>query len=175
MRRANRDPAAFIPSAPPEPVTGTRRRAKTTDEFAPPKPKAERKPPETSCSQRLKYFAEADVLRQASKWDDARPGHFVALYGMLHARTYGAPPAELERGRDYAQAILAAATLLKREFESDPARMFEFLRWTWAREEGREKWRRQNANGGSRIGWRLQFGAALITDYRVERARRQHG
>ncbi len=107
--------------------------------------------------------------------DGFRPKHLVALYARLHARVYGAEPQELADGKSFFAASSAAERLVRVEFAGTPDRALDFLRWTWRREADREKWRRQNpgGSGGGRIGWKLQFaGRALVTDYRVEMARR---
>jgi hypothetical protein len=176
MRRAHHeDPEAPIPPQPSAEDRPGRARALSTDVFAPPKAKAPRKPPTTDRRRRQQYAEEAEDIRGRRAWAEMRPGHFVALYVACHERVYGAAPTELDVGRTHALAVLAASRLLKQEFHEDPARMFDFLRWAWDREEAREKWRRDNRREGGRIGWRLQFGAALVTDYRVEASRRKHG
>ena len=116
---------------------------------------------------------EGAAKRAASgEWDGASPMEMVAAYALLHEHVYGVAPGELDpKSRMYAAG--AAARMLTGEFGGEPAEMAEFLRWTWDREAKREKDRRHNGRDGGRIGWRLQFGGAILTDYRVSRNRRR--
>lgn len=102
----------------------------------------------------------------------------VALYAALHSEVYGVFPAELQ-GKTWVHACAAAKRLVAEQFGGDYAAATEFLRWVWQREQGREKWRRENlgkkggsANASGRIGWALQFARqALVTDYRTAQNR----
>lgn len=117
--------------------------------------------------------AEREVERMVDEhcWDGARGTHFVALHSMLHRRVYGVDPGYGARERMLAAG--AAARALGAEFGDDPAAMAEFVRWSWVREQGREKWRRANGREGGRLGWRLQFSGSLVADYRIDLARRK--
>ncbi len=106
-----------------------------------------------------------------SSWDDARPLDFVAAYAVQHLKVYGVDASELV-ARERHTAMLAAGRMLKEVFDGDAAAMADFIRWTWRREHEREVWRRQNNRSGGRLGWRLQFGGALIADYQLDKARR---
>jgi len=117
---------------------------------------------------------EAQAMMGAGDWSAATPRHFVAAYEMMHTKVYGVAPAELTpQGRMAAAG--AAYRILEKEFEGDRQEMADFVRWTWVRENTREqKLRAGNTRyGGFRVGWRLQFGPALVTDYRLAKARRQ--
>jgi hypothetical protein len=114
---------------------------------------------------------EARAMMRSADWNEATPRHFVAAYAMLHERVYGAAPGELTPTVRL-QAAGAAGRMLKQEFDGDNAQMAAFLHWTWMREKGREDWRRANRREGGRIGWRLQFNGSLLTDYRVDKARK---
>lgn len=108
-------------------------------------------------------LAEVDRMVASKDWSAARPRHFVALYFKMHAHVYGTEPAEL-RGKTWTAACLMAARLFERELGSDVDRFVNFLAWTWKREK------RAHARGSDdrrRMGWRLQFSPALVTDYRV--------
>lgn len=107
-------------------------------------------------------------------FDDADPRLMVGLYSALHELVYGVAPDDL--ARDWSQAVAAAKRMLDQQFSDDAPRMTMFLKWTWAREKDREKWRVENRRDGSRIGWRLQFQSlSLLTDYKVFIARRVNG
>ena len=102
-------------------------------------------------------------------WGRAEARHFVALYAVLHERVYGAAPAEL-RSEAWWGAVSAAGKMLREEFGGEPARMLDFVRWTWRREQGREK-KRGDEQEVRRVGWKLQFLTRhLLTDYRVANA-----
>lgn len=107
---------------------------------------------------------------KSGDWSDATPRDFVALYAMLHNRVYGVEPEDLTSStRLYAASL--AHKLLDRSFGGDQGEFAGFIRWVWIREEGREKWRRQNNVSGGRISWRLQFNGALVADWRIDRVR----
>lgn len=130
----------------------------------------ERKPNITP-ARAQRFAAEAEHMRETQDWDDATPGHLVALYAWCHAKVYGVEAAELHSGATYAQAVAAAKRLVDVEFSGDVTAAVGFVRWTWGREASRERWRRENGRDGGRIGWRLQFGPAMMTDYRIAMAR----
>ncbi len=108
----------------------------------------------------------------SGEWEGATPRHLVALYEVLHQDVYGVEASDMTP-RERQQAALAAGRVVKDEFDGDVAAAVELIRWAWKREEGREKWRRENGRSGSRLGWRLLFGAMLV-DWRLERERAKH-
>lgn len=114
---------------------------------------------------------EVDEMMNSGDWSDASPAVFVALYALLHERVYDVEPAELTP-KERLHAAGAAARLLLHTFGGDKSKLAEFMRWTWMREAKTEKWRRDNIQPGRRIGWRLQFGQALVTDWRLDSSRR---
>lgn len=117
---------------------------------------------------RAKYRAEEEEIRASGDWAHAVPGHLVALYEVLHRVVYGIDPAELaESSKEWAMAARAAHVMVEREFGGSVAAAAEFFRWTWAREQGREKYRREHGKPSNRILWRWQFGGSILTDYRV--------
>jgi hypothetical protein len=104
-------------------------------------------------------------------FDSAKASELVGLYSLLHALVYGVRPEEL--AVEWTSAVAAARRQLVSQFDGRPSRLVAFLRWTWKRESKREKKRRSNgASEVYRVGWRLQFGNSLLTDYRVAVARR---
>lgn len=139
------------------------------DSFAT-KAKPKRKKTARSASGYSKSVEEAMVFAKHGDWEGAEPRHMVGLYAALHTQVYGVPPDELKdvwRG-----AVASAKSMLEKNFDNDPYKLVEFIRWTWLRERKREEKRRAEKQDGSRIGWVLQFKhQAMLTDYRVEVAR----
>jgi len=115
---------------------------------------------------------EAAVMVASGDWTEARPGHFVALYAMGHAKAYGVPPLELTPPARMGAAAMVAK-LLRDSFGGEPQRLYAFVRWVWTREREREEWRRANNREGRRVSWQLQFGKLFLTDYAlaIERAK----
>lgn len=115
----------------------------------------------------------AAVRGEEGCWGDAQPREYVAAYALLHERVYGILPYELTP-----IARLRAAGLAKRlldtHFDGDGDAMGRFILWAWKREKEREDWRRKNPHraGAGRIGWSLQFGGALLSDWVVEGQRK---
>jgi len=168
MGRSRGTPSKPVPSFEVESQT----RAKTLDEFVGDK-KTRRREPGVDKLSRAHLIAEADEMRKSGDYDDLRAGHMVALYVLCHHRVYGVYPAELDSPKTFGLARFAAARLLKQHLRDDPKLAARFIQWTWVREEGREKWRRQNGREGARVGWALQFSAGLVTEYRVDLARKR--
>lgn len=115
--------------------------------------------------------AKMEEMAASGDWSGASGTHLVALYAWLHAQVYGVENAELD-GRQWALAAQAAGRMVANHFADDYGSAVVFLRWAWKREQGREQWRRENHKDGGRIGWRLQFSGSIVTDYRVDSARR---
>lgn len=111
---------------------------------------------------------------EARDYASLRPTHLVALWARCHGQVYGVEPAELDAAA-WRGAAFAAARLVRGEFGGSMEAAVEFLRWTWRREQWREDKAREERNARvGRIGWRLQFVARhLLTDYRLDRARRR--
>lgn len=154
-----------------EPKSATR--AKSIAEWAPPKAKAPKRPPETSKAARGRYAEEAERMRLEGDWAGLRAGHAVALYVALHERTYGVRPTELDHGREFAVAAFAVGRLLRGEFDGDVGRFLNYFGWAWHREGEREAWRRENGREGGRMGWRLCFSASLVSEHRVALERKR--
>lgn len=105
-------------------------------------------------------------MAASGDWAGADGLHLVALYEMAHREVYGVEPLELDAKARFL-AVGAATRLTEKFFDGDYAGAVSFMRWTWHREQEREKWRRANGRDGQRIGWRLQFSAAMVSDYRL--------
>ncbi len=123
------------------------------------------------------FLARLDELGSMLKGVDgqtiasARGIHFVALYADLHYRVYGIVPADLAR-KERVYAASMAERALEKDFGGDRSKMADFISWAWSRESGREAWRRENKKSGGRITWRSQFDRKLLTEYRLEEARK---
>ena len=133
------------------------------------KPPKKKGPGSLSTDAMARAASEVDAMIAGGDWSAATGRHFVALYGFLHARIYGVEPTMT--GRERMLAAAAAARMLAGEFGSDGDAMADFVRWTWRREAGRERWRRENQRSGGHVGWRLQFAGAIVTEYRLDLAR----
>ena len=113
---------------------------------------------------------DARARAQSGDWIDAGAKALVGLYAWCHKATYGEEPLELRDEGTFAGASRAASKMLGEHFADVPEAMAAFIKWTWMREQAR----RGAGKNTSRIGWRLQFSGAMLTDYRVEqRSRRQ--
>lgn len=133
------------------------------------KPKA---PPSIKDRDWAEAMEQAGDFMRTGDWSEAVAKHFVALYDLMHTRVYGVVCVELGP-RERFGVSMKAKTMLEKQFDGNAAAMAEFLRWTWQREEWREKRRREDCTGGSqRLGPWLQFNGAVLTDYRLEMSRR---
>lgn len=148
-------------------------REMSLDEFVAgaPKKRAQKKGPKACAAQHEAARKEAERYAEARAWSTAAGRQFVGLYSLLHERVYGVRPDELD-----SPAFFAAVAAAERAIRTlgIPDKVFEFVRWTWRREEAREQKRRDQSDGNAfRIGWRLQFSPSMVTDFRVaqERAR----
>ena len=118
-----------------------------------------------------KARARVREMAETGDWSEATGTHFVAFYEWLHLTVYGVEASELAMVGEWARAAAAAARMLDTHFGGDATVMTLFVRWTWNRESDTEKWRRENKKPGGRIGWRLQFSGAKLTDYKLDVAR----
>lgn len=115
--------------------------------------------------------AEVEEMIRSGDWSGVGAKHLVALYELMHKKCYGIAPAELGPAERY-NAMMMAASLTKREFGESYERAMEYMRWAWTKELKTEKWRRENGRtDGRRIGVRLMFSGALVTDFRLHLAR----
>jgi hypothetical protein len=138
---------------------------KLTDFVGQSKPKAKpRKPRESS--------KKIDIARQdirdmiaTKNFSGMGATHLVALYEQCHADVYGVTPAELVP--DWKIVMQAIERLVTNEFKGDYESVVDFIRWTWQREQWRQKNRPESAQV-FRVGWRLQFVyLGMVTDYRT--------
>jgi hypothetical protein len=113
---------------------------------------------------------QMNAMCESGEWGQATGDHLVALYEWLHEQVYGVATAELD-GKNWSAAAAMANRMTKEYFGGDYGRAMLFMKWAWNRERFREEQRRARGQSGSRIGWRLQFSGALVTDHRVDVAR----
>lgn len=133
---------------------------------------AKRKSTGIGDSRFVKALDEAARMLATGEWKEATGIHFAALYADLHFRVYGVEAEDLgSKERVYAAKL--ATDMLADAFGGDRDAMARFVAWTWSREREREKWRRETGNGGGRVTWRAQFGKKLLTEFRLEEARRK--
>lgn len=120
------------------------------------------------------HLAQMNVMMESKDWDKAKPCHVVQLYIWCHTKVYGVPPIELDNGYEYLKACAQVSRLIKSQFDGQIKACIAFVRWTWQRESWVEKKRREsNEVTTFRLGWNFQFGPKLVTDYRLDRARRE--
>jgi hypothetical protein len=133
-----------------------------------------KKPPRRRSINVTQVRAELEVLLAADDFENMKPTHLVALWVRCHEKVYGVTPAEMN-GETWLGAGSAAAKLVRAEFGGSMTAAVEFMRWTWRREQWREKKARHDGeNRVGHIGWRLQFVMRhLLTDYRIDVARRR--
>lgn len=113
---------------------------------------------------------EMDLMSDQRDWSRARGEHLVALYCWCHEQVYGVEPALPVKA--WQEGARLAVEFAARHFQGDLERVVDFMRWTWKREKEREEWRRSHNRDGGRIGLRLQFGDALMPDYKLHLHRR---
>ena len=118
-------------------------------------------------------LSEASSRMASGEWSGSLPRHFVALWASCHERVYGVTAVGELAGMGWRSAVKLAASLMRDEFGGDADELARFVRWTWVREEGKERWCKQKGyDRKRRVGWRQQFGAELVTEYRLEQARK---
>ena len=144
-------------------------RGKTLGEFMAEKPKRPRY--EKPAARDARVLGETDEMRRTGDWGEADGHHLVALYGFFHQEVYGVEALELD-GKSRAIAARLAEGATNRYFGGDFGACVSFMLWVWRREQGREEWRRANQREGTRIGWKWQWSAQLVTDYRVDGERK---
>ena len=143
-------------------------RGKSLSEFMSEKPRRPRY--EKPDARAARVHSEMEGMLQSRDWSAAEGEHLVALYSFLHREVYGVDALEVDAKSRAIAARLAEATT-KKFFDGDFGACVSFMRGVWLREESREKWRRANSRDGQRIGWKWQWSAQLVTDYRVNAER----
>lgn len=117
-------------------------------------------------SKMQKFIDAAREFARSGDWSNAEGKHFVALYEWMHQEVYGIDSCTTPMDR--LGAVSAANAMLRNKFDGKPSDMAAYMRWLWARERGREKWRREEKRDGGRLTWRALFVTTYIYgDYRV--------
>ena len=158
----------LIESSPLEKFLGRERDPETGKLVPKEKPK---RPKSVAASTFARTIRETEEMMSSRVWDDCTARHLVALYDLMHRKTYGIEPAMT--GSDRYRATLMAGSFVKRAFGGEIGKALEYLRWIWTREIEREKWRRENAREGGRISIGLLFSNRMLDDYRVAMARKR--
>lgn len=114
-----------------------------------------------------------DAQRRAATgvWEEATGKTLVGLYGLCHRLVYRVLPDELHDVGQFKMAAKQAANFVHSQFTDDFGAAAGFIKWTWEREKRLEVWALTNGRDRSRLHWRRQFSAGLVTDFKVERAR----
>lgn len=132
---------------------------------------APRAPRSRGLSELALAVLEAEARGKTGKWDDARPTAFVGLYALCHRLVFKCLPGELESKVEFKGALRLAGQMHAR-FEYDGEEVASFIRWTWEREQRREKFAASKGETRDfRIGYRLQFSPRMVTDWQVDRER----
>lgn len=150
----------------------TRAAADALAAWAKPKTAKKRSAPKIRDDAFLALLDEVGEFLAKGEWEKAEPKHFVALYADLHFRCYGIEPGDMGP-KERAFASKLAGDMLEKDFAGNRLEMSRFVAWVWTREKGREEWRRENGRAGGRVTWRSQFGRAVLTEYRLEEARKK--
>lgn len=101
--------------------------------------------------------ASVEKRMASGNWKGTIPGELVALYGELHQCVYKCDARDI-RGSMFRVAAAAAERFVRVELKDNIEEAVEYVVWAWQREDGREKWRRQNNSASTfRLAWRLLF------------------
>lgn len=130
-------------------------------------PKKKSLGPHSFSRQHVAARSAAQACIDAKDWRLASDAAVLGLYSLLHLRVYGVLPAELD-GPDYRAALSRAKFVCT---QLTPQGAYSLVRWTWKRAESQEQSRKDDADNGFRIGWRYQFSASMITNFKVAQAR----
>jgi hypothetical protein len=120
----------------------------------------------------LRYMTEVEAKVEARDFSSIAARHWVALFCWIHEAIYNVECVDEVRA-EWKAAMFQAAKMLKHKFDDDPVEMFHFINWVAVREQGHEKWRRENKKEGRRLSWRdLFLRERLLTDYKINQLRR---
>ncbi len=147
-----------------------RKRDPETGALVPKKKPAKRRSVASSTFERT--LLETQEMIDSRDWTACAARHLVALYDLMHRKTYGVEPTMT--GSERYRSTMIAGSFVLRVFGGDFEKALEYLRWVWTREMGREKWRRENGREAGRLSLRSIFsGSFLLDDYRVAMARKR--
>jgi len=121
-------------------------------------PKTKKRLHGISDKQYEKAALQVGSMQVRNNWRGFHGIHAVALYERIHIDVYDQAPRELAISKNRKFAVLAADRLLNETFRGDVQTYLEYSNWVWARERGREEWRKANRKfTGSRVTWRRFF------------------
>lgn len=129
-----------------------------------PKPKPKRRTT-IAASVFTRAIAEVGTMMVTHEWDTFSARHVVALFDVMYKKTYGIEPSTtaVERHR----FTMQAAQFVNREFGGNYDAALDFYQWLWAREVGREKWRRENGRAGGSLSMWSMVSTQHLNDYRL--------
>jgi len=111
------------------------------------------------------------VLKEQGKdgWEKLTATTLLNLWVWCHTEIYGVrpnlPPQQWER------ALMRIGKMARDEFDGDYTAFLAYVHWAWGREQGYEKYRRDNGQSRPPMGVYKLFGTMVLTDYRIEKAR----
>lgn len=114
---------------------------------------------------------DAEHRSKTGVWEDATGKTFVGLYSLCHRIVYGDIPLELYQKGEFSTAARMATRALHEWFGDDPDTLVEFVKWSWEREKRRDAWAIQNGKDRGRMRSRLQFSAAYVQDWRIDKTK----
>lgn len=119
---------------------------------------------------------DAEIRSTSGEWEGCTGRSFVGLYAFCFRMIYGVVPIELYKS----EGLIGiggknASSILRNRFGGDTSKMVEFMKWTWAREKGRDEWARRNKIDRKQLGLRVQFSESLVQDYQINMGRRRGG
>jgi hypothetical protein len=125
----------------------------------------------TASSSFDRTIVETRTMVEGGDWEGCAARHIVALFVLMHEKTYGVVPTMSGKER-YSNTGIAGG-FVRRVFAGDMDKALDYLRWLWTREIANEKWRRENSREGRRLSFGAMVSGALVDDYRVAMARRR--
>lgn len=132
---------------------------------------AKKRKPSASKRTISNYRDQSQEFLDGGEWDTARPAHFVGLFLVLFEYVYKIGPTLV--GDDWRGAVSSASRMLRVEFSDDNDKFVDYMRWLWARESGREEWRREHGKPGRVLSWRNVFsGSTMVTEYKIDTMRK---
>ncbi len=166
----------FLPTEAPSEVRPTKKPAPVVDFVAWAQTARKKTPPAKRGIGKQSFERAMREMAEMIAKDDyaaAKPIHLFALYCQCHAHTYGVMPVETGP-KDCKLACFAIGRSLKAFFDGDVVEFVDFIRWTWRRETASLARRKATggADNGFRIGVGYQCSAKLVTDFRVDLAKR---
>lgn len=123
---------------------------------------------------RERLEVEAAAMVRDRDFAGATAGHLVAAHSLEHARVYGVADLALDDPATWSRAVEVAADRVRDLFGGDAELAGVAVAWCWWREDGRERWRRQNRQPGRRLSWWRVLTPDAATEFFLARARRNN-